>query len=195
MSTARSKEVGAPRPVVALDTETTGLHWGREAWEIAVVKRWPDGNVKDSCWMLDVDLRRADPKALALSGFYERHPRGIMLSSGRRSQPTAVSSAAVVAERVAHWTHGATVVGANPAFDTFVLERLLHQQGIAPAWHYRLVDVEALAAGHLGRPPASLVDTATALGIPFPENQQHTALGDARMALAIYDLVLGGASC
>ena len=179
------------RPIVALDTETTGLHWGREAWEIAVVKRWPDGNVKAARWLLDVDLRRADPKALALSGFYERHPRGILLSTGRIDSKIVVNSAPAVAAQAARWTHGATIVGANPAFDTFILERLLHQQGVVPAWHYRLVDVEALAAGNLGRPPMSLVDSAKALGIHFPEDEQHTAAGDARAALAIYDLIVG----
>lgn len=62
--------------------------------------------------------------------------------------------------------------------DALILERLLHQQGIVPAWHYRLVDVEALVAGHLGQPPVSLVESAKALGIHFPEAEQHTATGE-----------------
>lgn len=178
------------RPIVALDTETTGLHWSREAWEIAIVKRWPDGNTIECSWMLDVDLRRADPKALEVGGFYQRHPRGILLSTGRNAgfSPGAPER---VAEQIARWTHGSTIVGANPSFDTHILSRLLFKNGIQPAWHYRMIDVEALTAGYLGNPPASLVDSATALGINFPEDQQHTALGDAQIAMAIYDKILG----
>lgn len=181
------------RPIVALDTETTGLHWGREAWEIGVVKRWPDGNVIETRWYLDVDLRRADPNALALGGFYDRHPRGILLSTGRKPS-FATDGAERAAESIARWTHGATIIGAQPWFDTHVLSCLLHKHGIQPAWHYRQVCVEALTAGHLGTPPVSLIDSAAALGIDFPAEEQHTALGDARMAMAIWDRLVGGAS-
>ena len=52
------------RPILALDTETDGLGWSRQAWELAFVKRWPDGNTVERSWFLDIDLRRADPKAL-----------------------------------------------------------------------------------------------------------------------------------
>ena len=86
------------RPVCSVDTETTGLHWSREAWEIGIVKRWPDGKVQEASWFLDVDLRRADPKSLEIGGFYERHPRGIYLATGRKpdyhSELTSVEQAA-----------------------------------------------------------------------------------------------------
>jgi DNA polymerase III epsilon subunit-like protein len=51
-----------------------------------------------------------------------------------------------------------------------------------------------LTAGHLGREVGGLAACAEALGIEFPEQEQHTALGDARVALAIYDKILRGES-
>lgn len=181
------------RPIVAVDTETTGLHWSREAWEIGMVKRWPSGDTTDHRWLLEVDLRRADPQALELGGFYERHPRGIVLSTGVRP-PFGVDGGQRAAEQIARWTHGATIIGAQPWFDAHVLANLLHRHEIQPAWHHRMVDVESLTAGHLGLPPVSLVDSAQSLGVEFPVAEQHTALGDARVCMAIWDRIVGGAS-
>lgn len=181
------------RAVCAVDTETLSLRWDRLAWEIAMVRRWPDGNVVECQFFLDVDLRRADPNALEVGGFWLRHPRGVLLSTGRKTADVA-TGLEVAAERIVRLTHDATIVGAQPWFDTHVLQRLLHGQGLSPSWHYRLVDVEALTAGHLGREVGGLANCAAALDVPFPEAEQHTALGDARCALRIHDRVMGGAS-
>ncbi len=43
---------------------------------------------------------------------------------------------------------------------------------------------------HLGHDPGGLEACATALGIPHPD--AHTALGDARTALAIWLMIMGG---
>lgn len=154
------------RPLAAVDCETDGLHWSRQAWEIAIVRRHADGNELTKVMLLDIDLRRADPKALEIGGFYERHPRGIYLSTGRKP---AYREELTSPEQAAQWVHrltfGATLVGAQPHFDAHILARLLHAQGLQPSWHHRMV----------------------------PEADQHTAAGDARMALAIYDKIVGAA--
>ena len=183
------------RPICALDTETDGLSWSRQAWEIAMIRRHPDGNETAKTLLLDVDLRRSDAKALEVGGFYERHPRGIYLATGQKAQ---YHTELTGHEQAAYWVHrltfGATIVGANPSFDTHILSRLLYANGLQPSWHYRLVDVESLTAGHLGRQVGGLQACAEALGVSFSESERHTAFGDARVALAICDKILGGVS-
>ena len=62
-------------------------------------------------------------------------------------------------------------------------------------WHYHLVDVEALAAGKLGiAPPWKSDELSAALGVTITEDDRHTALGDAKWAMRIYDAVMGGAA-
>jgi hypothetical protein len=181
------------RPICAIDTETTSLGWDREAWEVAIIRREPDGVQQEWRWYADVqDLSKADPQSLEIGGFYRRHPLGRYLSgSDTFMEHFAVDPLAP--ERIVRLTHGATIVGAVPSFDTHVLETFLRSNRHQPTWHHRLRCVETLTAGHLGREVGGLAKCAEALGIEFPQSEQHTALGDARMALAIYDKILGGA--
>ncbi len=100
-------------------------------------------------------------------------------------------------------TRGVHLVGAVPNFDADVLGTRMRANGICPAWHYHLVDVEALAAGYLASMAAGLANIdplqlpwnsdalSAALGIAVSDEDRHTALGDARWARAIYDAVTG----
>lgn len=182
------------RPLCFLDTETDGLHPGRRAWEIAIIRREPDG--EETTWeaMLDIDLQTADASGLRVGRFYERHPYGRFISGRSRINPRSVLQGwplleqREAAEQVARLTHGALIVGAVPNFDTETLTPLLHEHGLTPAWHYRLRCVQTLAAGYLRRDIGSLHDCAEALGIT--PHDEHTALGDALTAQAIYDHVM-----
>jgi len=106
-------------------------------------------------------------------------------------------------------THGAHLVGAVVSFDEERLRRLLRANGECPMWHYHLADVEALAAGWIaGRPGGTWVGKAAApvdptppwrsddlsldVGVDPDKFDRHTALGDARWAMAIYDAVMSG---
>ena len=79
----------------------------------------------------------------------------------------------------------------------------------AEGWHYRPIDVGAMAFGHLTAKwdgdhgaipeaeavldagvPWSSADVAECLGIDGSQFDKHTALGDARWAKAIYDKVM-----
>lgn len=192
-------------PIVALDTETTGVHPERQVWEIGMIRRDDDGQ-RETQFYVDVDLDQADPFGLSVGRFYERHPLGRYVS-GRDDAPAPARPQRLAAIEVARWTHGAHVVGAVPNFDTEVLSSLLRAHGAIPAWHYHLIDVETLAVGYLhaqavefpgsraadfvaGGLPWDSDDLTAALDLdPVPEDERHTALGDARWAMRIYDAV------
>lgn len=180
------------RAIVAIDCETSSLAWNREAWEWAIIRR-DDSGTQEYRWFQEIDLAKADPKSLEIGGFYERHPVGQFLS-GRSDFTNRNLIEPLPASWIVRLTHGATIVGAVPSFDTHVLERQLRRDGHQPTWHHRLRCVEALTAGHLRRDIGGLAKCAEALDIAFPEDQQHTALGDARVALAIYDNIIGSAA-
>lgn len=182
--------------IVAIDTETDGLHPGRRAWEIGMVRRDESGE-RECRMFLPLDLKFSDPAALRIGGFWDRHPVGRKLSGKLDAQNDTyakpcepVTPAHDAAKKVMAWTFGATIVGANPAFDAVVLERLLRSEGYLPQWHYRLLDVEAMTAGYVGSVVGGLADCCKLFDIP--RDGAHTALGDARDALRIFDRIIGG---
>jgi DNA polymerase III epsilon subunit-like protein len=106
---------------VYLDLETTGLDPQRhEAWEVA----WAvdEGPVRSG--ILNHSLRNADPAALEIGHYHERH------DGPPADEGTLLDD-----------LHAATLVGANPAFDAGFLRA---RWGVTP-WRYRLLDVEAYA--------------------------------------------------
>jgi DNA polymerase III epsilon subunit-like protein len=169
-------------PIIFLDTETTGTIPGvHEAWEVAVVVRDPDAPEWSGVWQLPVDESAADPEALAMNGWHER-----------RAAPELWTDLRSFAGDFCELTAGAWLVGANPGFDAAFLDRILRGQGIEPRWLYRLVCVENLVAGAVGRMPAGLHLSAEAVGIDPALFDRHSALGDARLAQAVFDKVMGG---
>jgi len=200
--------VTAPAPICFVDTETDGVHPARKPWEIAIIRRDPDGTEATWAAFVEIDLSTADPFGLRVGRFYDRHPLGRWLSAtptagaGGPRWPLAelgdVVSRAAAARTIAQWTHGAHLVGNVPNFDAEVFDGLLRAHGLAPAWHYHLIDCESLAVGYLAAqghpapPPWSSEYLSEAVGVPVaPEEDRHTALGDARWAMAIYDAVMG----
>lgn len=134
----------------------------------------------------DVDMADAEAIALRIGRFYERYGH-----SARDVQWLGEDQTAQVVEE---WTRGAVIVGAVPNFDTETLAAMLCRHRLVPAWLHRLRCVETLASGHLGREVGGLKDAAKALGLPVDEEVLHTAMGDARLAAAIWDAVMGGGS-
>lgn len=198
----------ATAPIAFCDTETDGVHHGRKSWEIAIIRREPDGREMTWAEFVEIDLATADPFGLRIGRFYDRHPLGRHLAHKHAGNPPEPGYGTLPAEhsfitrhdaafRVAQLTHGAHIVGAVPNFDTEVFAELLRDEGLTPAWHYHLIDVENLVVGYLagkGRPvapPWKSDDLAEAIGVPpVPDDQRHTALGDARWVRAIYDAVM-----
>jgi hypothetical protein len=193
--------------VVFLDTETTGVHENRQVWEVGMIVR-PDHEDPDDQdeihFFVEVDLSEADPFGLRVGKFYDRHPLGKYLSNRDSPQKMTPGDSAkyLMKEQAAHVvaqaTHGMHVVGAVPNFDTETLAPLLRGEWLTPAWHYHLIDIEALMVGfirgHLQQPidlPWTSSSLSAAVGVEMPsEEDLHTAMGDARWAMRVYDRIM-----
>lgn len=207
-------------PLCFIDTETTGVHPDRRVWEVAVIRRDERGEFTFLWQVNDVDLSNADPFGLKVGGFYDRH---VLITGGwdgpHDGNPVMYRHEAEVAKGVEKATRGAHLVGAVPSFDADCLDKMLRRHRLIPAWHYHLIDVEAMAVGWLhrdrphhvrsgdGRPvdwpegfdieghlPWKSDALARACGVEPPtDDERHTALGDARWAMRWYDAMTGGA--
>ena len=141
------------RPLVFLDTETTGLHADRRPWEIAWIRREPDGTETERLIQIsDVDLSTAELKGLQVGRFYERYFRYI--GGDQKPDNVEIDREFLAAIAVEEATRDAIVVGAVPSFDTEVLAAMLRRHKLCPSWYYSLVDVENMAAGWLSALPA-----------------------------------------
>lgn len=165
-------------PLVYLDTETTGLDPTiHDIWEIAYAV--DDGPIHSA--IVRHSLTFADPTALAVSRYYDR--------TGGGDPPTATTRWFELTLR--DLLDGATLVGANPAFDAAMLYA---RWGQAP-WHFRLLDIEAYAMGTLGydlpRGLATITRDLRARGYDIPE-PDHSAAADVAATrachLALVDL-------
>lgn len=191
-------------PLVFLDCETTGVHPDRRVWEVAMIRRDDVGERELVIQIGNVDLSNADPFGLKIGGFYERAAK-----YGRVPEGTRVMSEVAAAKYVEEWTRGAHLVGAVPNFDADCLDKMLRRHLLIPAWHYHLVDVEAMAVGwlnakasHFNKQIGSEVEDpitlpwksealSVACGVAVPtEEERHTALGDARWAMRWYDTMM-----
>lgn len=158
--------------LIFLDTETTGLNPEiHEVWEIATAKN--DGKVID--FFLSHTLRGADPKALELSGYYERMKYGDILP---------VDQELAVRESM----RDQTIVVANPTFDRM----MLRERWRLEPWHYRSIDIETMAMTAFGwSRPRGMKDIHAELvregyNVPAPD---HTAKGDVESLRAAYHAV------
>lgn len=181
---------------VFCDVETDGLGPNCRAWEIAIIRRDEYGNEHEQKWFLPLDLRHADPQALRIGGFWDRHPVGRKVSGVEPgpSDVRAVPAVHDVARDIMRLTFGATLVGSGVHFDADVLTRMLRAEGYIPSWSHRLRCVATLASGDKGYDVGGLDGAMAAYGLAIPDRERHTAMGDARAARDIYDAVLGRAS-
>lgn len=195
----RLSEVASDTPLVFIDTETTALHPDRRVWEVAVIRRDETGTSWRTWQVSDVDLSNADPASLKIGRFYERHH--IYRDEGPvEHEIYDLEDEAYVANRVEAWTRGAHLVGLVPWFDADCLDKMLRRHLLVPAWHYHLIDVEAVAVGWLqGKvgqtltaPPWESEQLSRACDVPPPTDyERHTALGDAIWAMRWYDAITG----
>ncbi|HZD71172.1 MAG TPA: hypothetical protein VFA45_20410, partial [Actinomycetes bacterium] len=136
-----------------VDTETSGLDPDcHEVYEIGLIVREPDQRDLERRWWLPVDLAKADPMALKVGRYFERHPDSFNLGLSRTWFTDPKTGLAETgdgmretiqdcAQSLMRLTAGAHLVGAVPSFDAAFLSRLLRANGCCPAWHYHLVDV------------------------------------------------------
>lgn len=200
--------------VAFIDTETTGLDPHLcPVWEVAVIV-----DDVEHCWQIRVPALTFRKKGAFAprEPYLDEYADDVCHFLDRHVHETALhplDSAAKFADLV----KGRHLVGAVVSFDEERL-RALHRQYLGPVdfypWHYHLIDVEALAVGYLssmrhaglamvgdvlacevGEPgpvdlPWKSDELSAALGIECPSDaDRHTALGDARWARAIYEVV------
>jgi DNA polymerase III epsilon subunit-like protein len=200
-----------PGTIVAVDVETTSVRPDRRAWDIGLIRRTPDGvetTFQAFIAGVDLDLGNADHRALQVGRFHQRHP-------DYRRQPDLFYAPGVdqspapreydVWRQVEWLTRGAELVGYNVAFDAATLDSCMRANGISPSFGYHLIEVRSLLAGFLRgagawtlddfgtKPAGDLRAMMAAVDMPEPAaDVRHTALGDARMALDLYDAVMRG---
>jgi hypothetical protein len=205
-----------------VDTETTDIGPRRLAWEMAIIRREMDGTRRELQAFIEVDLSDANPFALGIGRFYDRHPLGKWHSAGPSDSPHPPNPMSISYDgnatfeenllvswidgyltqaNAAHlwcqWTYGAHIIGAVPNFDTEVMAAAARQHGLTPAHHYHLCDIENLIVGYLTAkgdrrlPPWNSDDLFAAIGVTIPDDEKHTAIGDARSVERAWDVVMG----
>lgn len=179
--------------LVFMDTETGGLAPDAEVWDFAAIVRDPDTADVEVQFFIEHD--RARIEADLPEPFYSDYRA--------RYNPRTALAPDEAAQSVWNITRGAHIVGAVPNFDTERLALLLRAYGREPEWHYHLIDCETLAVGWLhgasgllerhDTVPLALPwdsdELSTLLGVEPPKQGEgrHTALGDARWCLDLYD--------
>lgn len=158
--------------LIYLDTETSGLDpIDHEMWEVAFAV--DDGEIVTMHKPL-LREHRAEKIALEMNRYHER--------LDFKANPWRTH---VLREALA----GATIVGANPAFDTAFLREYLD----GAIWHHRLLDVEAMAYVLLRTPkPEGLSTIAERLrtdGYDIAE-PDHTAASDVACVRDVHKALL-----
>ena len=187
-------------PIVSIDTETLGLAIEHPIWELALIRREPDGAQVEHHWFVQHEAADLGDLPESFRTDYET----------RYDAHAAIRTRdlAVILRHLLRPLDGLLpiLIGSNPSFDA---ERIgLHVgEDIPGLWHYRTIDVATLTAGWIaGRrsaervvtgphdgvlaPPWKSDDLAAATGVKAGLHR-HTALGDARWALAVWDSVMG----
>ena len=187
--------------LVAIDTETLGLAAHHPIWELALIRREPDGAQVEHHWYVRHDDLAGDPDL----------PESFRTDYESRYDAHAAirtRDLAVILRHLLRPIDGQQpiLIGSNPSFDA---ERIGYQiaDDLPGLWHYRTIDVDTLTAGWIaGRRSAERVVTGPHEGVLAPPWKsddlaattgvqaglhRHTALGDARWALAVWDSVMG----
>jgi len=166
------------RPLVFLDTETTGLEpANHEVIEFAAVKMDPQTfSVIDKIEfkIKPLHIETAQPKALEVNGYTPE-------------KWTDAIDPETAAKRISEFCSESVIVGHNVSFDTGFLEVLLKQYKIEKRIDYHKVDTCALAYTqlvHLGLESVSLVNVCKFLGIS--NEGAHGAAKDVERTIAVY---------
>ncbi|NCT89628.1 DNA polymerase III subunit epsilon [Cellulomonas sp. APG4] len=176
-------------PVVAFDTETTGVDVRHDRIvSAAVVRRDARGTVVRT-WLVDPG-RSIPALATAVHGITTEHAR----THGRDARAALDELATALAEAL---VHGEPVVAFNAAFDLSLLEAELHRHGLptlearAPGSSHLVLDPWVLDRSFDRHRPGTrrLADLCAHYGVPT--HGLHTAEGDALAALGLLDAVVG----
>lgn len=176
--------------VAFVDTETLGLDADAQPiWEVGLIL--PNGN--ETSWVIERTQRELN---LA-------HPIALEMMGDRYNEAVATGLATEEWKFIREFcalTEGLHLAGAVVSFDEERLRRMAWNHDATYAWHYHLVDVEALAVGYLAgvefgakmAPPWTSNMLSRAVNVnPDDFAPKHSALADARWAKAMYEAVMG----
>lgn len=189
------------RPYAFVDIESTRADHAKRIWELALIVDRHNGKPVECEWLIEsssLDLGNADPKALEVGGFYQRHPqaaRGFIHTGDLYPEYVALAE-------FEHLTRHAVLFANNTPFDTSGLDTRMRAVNILPSWHYKPKDVIDMAHGWLlGRGievPAKDDGTwsseaiSLACGVDPADYDRHTALGDCRWIRALFLTITTG---
>lgn len=197
-----------PTHDVILDLETGGLRGNDRPWEIGMVIDRPGQSEPElhHYYVADFDPSKADPMALQMNGFYDRHPLQRTTETGSRMSwdaamalddhglnegdpdgPPRKVHAAMAAETQLMWLiepllRNARVCIVNPTFDKPLLVSALRRARLAWTAYYTPLCIGSYAGGVLGIDPTEgrSDDVAAALGVKREDyGTGHTALVDS----------------
>lgn len=183
--------------LVFIDTETTGLMPYDEVWEVAAIRRRPDGTESP----LVLQVRHHRPLA-------EKLPDKFRLDYQARFDWGAALAPSAAAKILTEFLEGRPhLVGVNPAFDAEKLAKLLRTTWdpiLLPPWHHHLIDLVAMTIGYQaaqGVPvqlPVSSDELSAMVGVPTvgphgtPRYARHTAMGDVEWVRDWFDALNRG---
>lgn len=186
-------------PLIFMDTETTGLALNDDIWEFAAIRREVDGTETELHLFIEHDIDKA---ANLPESFFRDYSARYNKDQAFTREGAAWTIGRFLARQdpVAPRPH---IVGAVPNFDTERIALLLRAHAIEPGWHHHLIDVENLAVGWLigadaapGAPSLPWDSNVLSRAVEVDPDifERHTAMGDVRWAMAIYDRVMGATS-
>lgn len=178
------------RPYLFVDTETGGLDAQRHSLLSIGLVVGDSGEPRHTLEVLvKHDTYVVDGPAMKVNriDLTSHHTRAL-------EGPTALSVLEVFLGQYFPCKHDPiTLVGHNIAFDRAFLKRFWEAQGQAfePRFSHRLIDTHSLAAGLRDAGRLDLEDLSSSalfahFGIAVPEDQRHTALGDALGTFHLY---------
>lgn len=191
------------RPYAYVDIESTRADHAKRIWELAVIVDQPNGQTVEREWLIEsssLDLGNADPKALEVGGFYDRHPqavRGFIHTGDLYSEYVALADF----ERL---TRRAVLFANNTPFDVGAFDARMVANNLCPSRHYKPKDVIDMAHGWLlGRgievPEKddgtwSSEAISLACGVDPAGYDRHAALGDCAWIRDLHRAITGGSS-
>lgn len=183
--------------LVSVDLETTGTDPKRhEAWEIAAVPL--DRQYSNPIhFMMPVTLLGAESKALEVGGFNTRYAQGSGHSPCAlllETDETAIHPRSIDTSNVLAALHmrlkDRRLMGAAVHFDAEFLATLFERAGFAEPrpWHHRHFDLGSFAGGVTGADgPLASAEMRELV----PNQNTHTALGDAEWNIDMYNYLKG----
>lgn len=196
--------------LAVVDTETNALGDLAVPYEIAIVKRnLEEPSVPDGEYLFQVQYTTGglpagtDPESLNVGGWRDRvwgmggEQYRAHLDETDPQVYVATGPEWTIARSVLRVLDGVTLATVGP-FDLPVLRRMFLRHGLIrpdqDVWHYGTHDLKsqaygyALARGYRPALPMHSEELSNLLGVPpTPPAERHTALGDARWALRMWD--------